>query len=83
MNTYSQPEAVVVQSSLRGEGHERALFVSAVKVPNRSSPAHPTYKNPLVIYDRNDDLPDGNYELVLGGQTFRLVKYNGVYTSIP
>jgi hypothetical protein len=57
--------------------------VSAVKVTNPAAPAYPAYAQPVVIHDPNDDLPDGNYELIVGEQTFRCVKRNGEYMGIP
>jgi len=57
--------------------------VSAIKVTNPSAPAHPAYTQPIVIHDPDDDLPDGNYELIVGEQTFQFVKRNGEYIGIP
>jgi len=83
MTSYSQRQAVEQQSLLRGEGRERVCRVSAVKIPNPSAPAHPAYTQPIVIHDPDDNFPNGNYELIIGEQTFRFEKRNGQYIGIP
>jgi hypothetical protein len=82
MTSHSQRQAVEQQSLLRGEGRERKCRVSAIKVTNPSAPAHPAYTQPIVIHDADDDLPDGDYEVTIGEQTFRFVKRNGEYIGI-
>ncbi len=83
MTSYSQRQAVEQQSLLRGEGRERVCRVSAVKLTNPSSPAHPAYTQPIVIHDADDDFPDGDYEVMVGEQIFRFVKRNREYIGIP
>jgi hypothetical protein len=81
--SYSLRDAVVRQALLRGQGRERACRVSAIEVTNRSAPAHPAYTQPVVIHDPQDDFPEGDYELIVGEQTFRLLKRNDEYLGIP
>ncbi len=77
----SRRESVVVTGVLRGEGHQRNCQVRAIKVTNPSAPANPAYTQPEPI-DFKDDFPDGNYELLVGEQIFRLVKRGGKYDSL-
>jgi len=74
----SRRESVVVTGVLRGEGHQRGCQVGAIKVTNPSAPANPAYTRPELI-DFEDDFPNGNYELLVGEQSFRLVKRSGKY----
>jgi hypothetical protein len=80
--SYSRREVVVLNAVLRSEGHEKICRVSAVKVTNPSAPAYPAYTLPAGIHS-DDDFPDGNYELIIGEQTFRFVKRNGEYMGMP
>ena len=82
MTSYSQRQAVELQSLLRGKGRERVCRISAIKVTNPSSPAHPTYIQP-VIQDQDDEFPNGHYEVTIGEQIFRFVKRNGEYIGVP
>jgi len=61
---------------LRGEGRERRCNASAVEQRDR---AHSYAAPPIQILDPDDNFPDGDYELVLGNQRFRMVKRDGKY----
>ncbi|HST10899.1 MAG TPA: hypothetical protein VLL05_11025 [Terriglobales bacterium] len=71
-------ESVVMPGVLRGEGHQRGCQVRAIKVTTPNAPSSPAYARPDPV-DLNDDFPDGEYELIVGEQTFRLVKRDGKY----
>ena len=75
----SRTIVVKAKVSLRGEGRERLCSVSAVQVPDATSP----YAAPIKILDPDDNFPDGNYVLILESQPFRIVKRNGKYLSVP
>src|SRR5437762_13938678 len=59
MTSYSQRQAVELQSVLRGEGRERVCRVSAIKVTNPFAPARPAYIQP-VIHHQDDEFPVGH-----------------------
>jgi hypothetical protein len=79
--TTSTLEPVRLSATLQGEGRERTCRVSAVKVTNPLAPKLPGYVR-VEILDPDDDFPDGNYELDVDGQTFRLVKRDGKYEGL-
>jgi hypothetical protein len=64
---------------IRGRGCGRFCTVRAVKAQNPTPPN--LYRCPITVQEK-DDFPDGNYELVLGAQTFVLKKRSGDYLPI-
>ena len=66
-------QIVLRPAFIRGQGCGRFCTVSAVKA-NDPTPSNLTpYRCPIKVQDK-DDFPDGNYDLVLGAQTFVLKK---------
>jgi hypothetical protein len=43
----------------------------------------PVAHQTVVIHDPQDDFPEGDYELIVGAQTFRFFKRNDEYLGIP
>ena len=74
-------QIVLRPAFIRGQGCGRFCTVSAVKA-NDPTPSNQTpYRCPIKVQDK-DDFPDGNYDLVLGAQTFVLKKRKGDYLPI-
>jgi hypothetical protein len=44
-----------------------------------SALSYPAYAAPIKTHDLDDDFPEGNYEIFLEEQTFRLIKRKGQY----
>jgi len=64
---------------IRGQGCGRFCNVRAIKAPNAGP--FSLYRCPITVQEK-DDFPDGNYELVVGAQTFVLKKRKGDYLPI-
>jgi hypothetical protein len=72
-------KSVKITGTLQGGGYKRLCRLKAIKVTNPSMPGAPAYAKPELL-DPDDDFPDGSYEIVVaGGQTFPLIKRDGVY----
>jgi hypothetical protein len=77
----SDTQIVLRLAFIRAQGYERFCTVSAVKTNDPTSPKLTPYRCPIKVQDK-DDFPDGDYELVLGAQTFVLKKRKGDYLPI-
>jgi len=64
---------------IRGRGCGRFCTVRAIKAKDPIPPN--LYRCPITVQEK-DDFPDGNYDLVLGAQTFVLKKRRGDYLPI-
>lgn len=68
---------------IRGQDRNRICIVAAFKNHARGDVGwERLFKPPIRVVDGNDDFEDGDYELVLGAQTFRLTKSSGKYHEI-
>jgi hypothetical protein len=71
----------LVPALIRGHGEHRICMVLAIKNPAPFDSLQ-LFGAPIRVLDGDDSFQDGSYELVVGAQTFTLVKSRGEYQSI-
>ena len=76
-------ETVPLEGALKGEGYERKCCVRATRrftyADECSHPLYVSYSR-CEIEDR-DDFPDGDYELIVGGQKMDMTRTEGRYVA--
>ena len=72
-------ERVSFAGTLRGQGQEATCtgFVTKVSLPGTSEFAYANYS----IQQVSKQLPEGNYEILVNGETIRLRFHNGFWLS--
>lgn len=71
----------LVPALIRGHGDQRICMVLAIKNPVPLDSLQ-LFAAPIRVLDGDDSFQDGSYQLVVGAQTFTLVKSRGEYQSI-